>query len=148
MIKNIENETWQVWVQDNFDRETPRLVEVSGVGLENGLLELWLRHLYETVQEGGLEGFSPFNLSLVDAGKSIEVKGDWQGQVRLRGWVFRPRKSRMEHYRKTADLGLLRQIARRHLVLHLEGKTSESLLEAVVSANSRQEFEIWLGEDQ
>ena len=41
---------WQVWYQDNFDRETPRRVEVEGEGLVLGLAELWSRHLFETVQ--------------------------------------------------------------------------------------------------
>ena len=55
-------ESWQVWYQDTFDRETPRWVEAAGEGLENGLCELWRRHISETILADGGKGFTRFNL--------------------------------------------------------------------------------------
>lgn len=79
---------WEVWYQDTFDRECPRQIEIAGLGLVNGLIELWARHLYETVQANGQKGFSRFNLWWKQKGQSIQVIGEWEGLIQLREWIF------------------------------------------------------------
>jgi hypothetical protein len=53
---------WEIWYQDTFDRDAPRQVEIAGHGLLAGLLQLWERHLLETVQASGRRGFSRFKV--------------------------------------------------------------------------------------
>ena len=79
---------WQIWYQDTFDRETPRKVEVEGQGLVDGLVELWSRHLKETVTASGGSGFSRFNLWWKQEATSIVIEGSQEGMVRVRSWIF------------------------------------------------------------
>ena len=72
---------WEVWYQDTFDRECPRQVEVAGRGLVEGLIQLWARHLFETVQADGQRGFSRFNLWWKQERRSVVVVGEWEGEV-------------------------------------------------------------------
>src|SRR5688500_10510710 len=77
---------WEVWYVDTFDRECPPSCELRGRGVARGLLELWARHLFETVRPDGGRGFSTFYLKA--PGGRIEVDGPWEGAVRLREWIF------------------------------------------------------------
>ena len=88
MPANGGNSEWKIWHQDNFDLECPRRIEVAGEGLLNGLKELWKLHLFETVQESGQEGFSHFDMWWARDKMSIRIVGIWDGQVKLRSWVY------------------------------------------------------------
>lgn len=127
---------WEIWYQDLFDRESPRLVEISGRGLVNGLIELWRRHLFESVQEDGGKGFSRFNLWWKQMGRSIEVNGAWQGQMQLREWVFAGKG-----YGKLGNQSVLEKIAKAHQVIILQGKTGEEIVSFAREFNSWNEFE-------
>ena len=139
-MKSLETDAeWQVWYQDTFDRECPRQVEISGQGLVEGLTELWSRHLHETVQANGERGFSRFNLWWKQESKSIEVVGEWEGVVRLRGWVYRDKQQKNK---KQTDL--LKRIAIAHKNRILNGETSEKILATAKAKETREEFEEWL----
>jgi hypothetical protein len=125
---------WELWYQDTFDRDCPRQVEAAGVGLVDGLLALWRHHLFETVQADGTRGFWRFNLWLQQARRSIHITGDWDGQIRLRAWALE-------------DEALLRNVAVAHSRLVLAGETSASLVAAVLDAENRVEFALWLAQE-
>jgi len=135
---------WQVWYEDTFDRECPRQVQATGTGLAAGLVELWRYHLRETVQADGRKGFSRFNLWWVQAGKSVNVIGDWEGMVRLRGWIFgTQRRARTDRVR-AAGSDLLMSVAATHSSLVAAAKTSAEIISAAKAAESREDFEIRL----
>lgn len=127
---NVDEAIWQIWYEDTFDRETLRQIETSGQGLTAGLVELWSRHLQETVQAGGEKGFSRFNLWWKQERKSVEVVGEWSGQVRLREWI----------YGGAGDKKLLQRVAAAHTILIRNGKTSETILAAAETTANRQDF--------
>jgi hypothetical protein len=131
---------WQVWYEDTFDRESPRSVDTSGRGLVRGLMELWARHLCETVTAEGSRGFARFNLWW--EGGSIEIDGNWEGAVRLRDWVFGKRPIR-KGYVEEADADLLSRIAAAHagLVLVRRSQACAPILEAAAAAADRRDFE-------
>lgn len=131
---------WEVWYQDTFDRECPRQVVIFGQGLVEGLIELWSRHLYETVQANGQKNFSRFNLWWKQENKSIEVVGEWEGVVRLRGWVYEDKRQTNKE-----DTDLLKRITIAHKNQILNGETSEKILAAAKALENREEFEQWLG---
>jgi hypothetical protein len=124
---------WQVWQQDTFDRESPRLVMASGAGLVDGLVELWSLHLSETVQANGQEGFLHYNLWWQQKQASIEVFGDWRGQVRLKKWID-----------GMSDAGerekLLGRLAEAHQAQVRRGATSEFILSAAKTAQDLKTF--------
>jgi hypothetical protein len=132
---------WEIWYQDTFDRECPRQVDVAGVGLVNGLIELWARHVFETVQADGQKGFSRFNLWWKQKGQSIKVIGEWGGLIRLRGWIFGDKRQAYEGYVQEGDGELLREVASAHASLVLAGRTSEAILAAVKASVDREDFE-------
>ena len=132
---------WKVWYEDLFDRECPRQVQASGTGLAVGLVDLRRYHLRETVQADGCKGFSRFNLWWVQAGQSVNVVGDWEGLVRLRGWIFGfPLRARKDHV-GAADPDLLLIVAAIHSSLIVAGKTSAEIVSAALTADSREDFE-------
>jgi len=132
---------WQVWYEDTFDRECPRQVQAAGTGLAAGLVELWRYHLRETVQADGRRGFSRFNLWWKQAGQSVNVVGNWEGLVRLRGWIFgSPLRARKDHV-GAADPDLLMTVAAIHSSLVAAGKTSAEIVSAALTADSRADFE-------
>jgi hypothetical protein len=136
---------WQVWYEDLFDRECPRQVQAAGRGLAAGLVELWSHHLRETVQADGWRGFSRFNLWWVQAGQSVNVVGDWEGLVRLRGWIFgSPLREKKDHF-GAVDPDLLMTVAAIHSSLIAAGKTSAEIVSAALTADSREDFENLLG---
>jgi hypothetical protein len=126
---------WQVWYEDMFDRETPRQVEASGRGLAKGLIELWARYLGETIRPNGSEGFSRFNLWCTP--RSVEIIGNREGAVRLRGWVFGIQEGSV----RKRNRRLLNRIAVAHTRLILAGQSSEPILEAAAAAVDRRDFE-------
>ena len=137
----ISQANWKVWYRDAFDRECPRSVEIAGQGLVQGLMELWARHLFETVGASGQKGFSRFNLWWEQPGQSIEVVGDWAGQIRLRKWVFGDKRTARKGYVRDGDKKLLARIAEVHSKLILAGQTSEAILTAASVAASYKDFE-------
>ena len=134
-IVNFPGEVhWQVWYQDTFDRECPRQIEVTGQGLQAGLIELWDRHLSETVQANGSHGFARFNLWLKDAQRSIMIDGDWDGLVRLRGW------------KQAVGRSFLKEVSRVHTALIQKGTNCDQICSVARDARSRLDFEQWLAE--
>ena len=138
--KRMETDAeWEVWYQDTFDRECPRQVEIFGQGLVEGLIELWTRQLFETVQANGQKNFSRFNLWWKQEGESIEVVGEWEGMVRLRGWIYDDKQPRNKGCKD-----LLKRIVIAHKNHILNGETSEKILAAAKASENRQEFEEYL----
>ncbi len=135
---------WEVWYRDMFDRECPPSVDVSGRGLVLGLMELWARHLCETVRLGGSLGFSRFHLRW-DQGH-ITIEGDWEGAVRLREWVFGTKQHCASGYVNEADSRVLTIIATTHARLAAAGRTSEPMLAAAAEAPDWDDFEARLPE--
>jgi hypothetical protein len=131
---------WEVWYEDMFDRECPPSVEVGGQGLVKGLMELWARHLLETVRPNGSEGFSRFHLAWGEKGFA-KIVGNWQGATRLRKWIFGVKVYRGGGHTKAGDTRLLEAVgvALAHLIL--AGKTSQEILAAAAEAIDREEFE-------
>jgi hypothetical protein len=123
---------WEVWYRDMFDRETPPSVDVRGIGLVNGLKELWARHLCETVQANGSLGFSRFHLRWDR--RHVTVEGPWEGAVRLRQFVFGSKRRFTAGYVKESDPRVLAVIATTHARLTMAGRTSEDMLDAAVAA--------------
>jgi hypothetical protein len=142
MVDDIgSNVEWEIWYQDTFDGECPRQIDVSGRGLVRGLIELWARHLFETVGVDGREGFSRFNLWWKQEAKSVRVVGNWGGMVQLRGWVFGDKRQAHKGYVKEGDKGLLKKVAAVHGRLILAGQTSEGILALAEDCASRKDFE-------
>jgi hypothetical protein len=135
---------WEVWYQDTFDRECPPSVDVSGRGLTRGLMELWARHLFETVRPGGSRGFSRFHLWW--KGTHVDIHGDWEGATRLREWVFGAKKHSRKGYVEEGNTRLLEMIAVAHANLILANQPSEQILAAAAAAKDRQDFEARLRE--
>jgi hypothetical protein len=132
---------WELWYQDLFDRECPRKVDSRGQGLVQGLTALWAHHLSETVQVNGQKGFSRFNLWWRQQQLSIEITGDWQGMVRLRGWVFGSRSAASRDHLDDEDRDLLRDVALAHSCLVLAGQSSEPILAAAQNCERREAFQ-------
>lgn len=130
---------WEVWYVDTFDRECPPSVDVHGRGLVAGLIELWARFLFETVQPGGGRGFSRFHLRW--EGKHVGIEGDWEGTTRMREWVFGMKKRSQKGYVEEGDVDLLRKIATAHANLLIAKQTGTLILAAAASARNRQDFE-------
>lgn len=137
---------WEIWYEDTFDRGCPRQVEIAGQGLAKGLVELWARHLFETVQANGQKGFSRFNLWWKQEGQSIEIVGAWAGSTRLREWVFGDKRQAREGYVRDGDEGLLAKLAVTHANLILAGQTSEAVLAAASASRDREDFEARLAD--
>jgi len=141
LIDLVRDAEWEIWYQDTFDRECPRQVEIAGRGLVKGLIELWARHLFETVRANGRKGFSRFNLWWKLKGRSIEVVGEWVGLIRLREWVFGDKQQSYTGYVQEGDEELLMKVAVTHSNLVLAGQTSEAILVAARASASREDFE-------
>ena len=132
-MQNIAPEAeWKVWYQDTFDRECPRQIEVSGQGLVEGLVELWARHLTETVQANGSRGFARFNLWLQEELQSIVIDGDWDGLVQLRGWM------------EVGGRSFLRRVACAHAALIQRGGECNVIPASASKIRNRSQFEHWL----
>jgi hypothetical protein len=131
---------WEVWYRDTFDRECPPSVDVRGHGLVKGLVELWARHLFETVRPNGNRGFSRFHLHW-EGRRAIAIEGNWQGATRLRQWVFVRKTHSRKGYIKEGDARLLEQIAITHARLLLASQPEEQILAAAAAAADRQDFE-------
>ena len=106
-----------------------------------GLIELWARHLFETVRADGGRGFSRFNLWWEQEKQSIRIVGEWEGATRLRRWVFGEKQPADKEYVQERDEKLLSQVAAMHAALTLAGQTSEAILAAAQGAMNRQDFE-------
>jgi hypothetical protein len=143
-LELVPEAAWEIWYQDTFDRECPRSIDLSGGGLVNGLVELWARHLFETVRPDGKLGFSRFNLWWKQKDRSLEVAGDWAGQSRLREWVFAGKHHTDQGYVESGDKELLRAVARAHCRLALVGRTSEAILSIAGRSVRREDFEVQL----
>jgi hypothetical protein len=130
---------WQLWYRDLFDRECPPSIELRGRGLLTGLIELWARHLFETVRPDGRLGFSRFNLWYES--RSIEIDGDPAGAARLRAWLFGDQEHTLRGYVDEADPTLLALLAATHASLLAAGRSSTLILAAAASAVDRRDLE-------
>ncbi len=131
---------WEVWYRDMFDRECPPSVDVRGRGLVSGLMELWARHLYETVRPGGGQGFSRFHLRWIER-RTVHIDGSGPGASKLRQWLFGKKRSNLKGYVAEADGRLLGKVAVTHAKLILAGGSCKQILEAAQVAPDRQAFE-------
>ena len=136
----LETAQWELWYQDTFDRESPRQKEVTGIGLKQGLCNLWAYHLYETIRPEGFTGFSHFNLWLNQKKLSIEIKGDLKGQIKLRQWLFEGRSAKLLPLLQIADETLVSLIAEFHIQLGLKEQTSARIIEMADAARDRDDF--------
>ncbi|MGC9349404.1 MAG: hypothetical protein ACP5JG_14795 [Anaerolineae bacterium] len=131
---------WEVWYGDTFDRETPRSIQVSGVGLMAGLAELWSRHLFDTVQPNGTRGFSAYNLWWVDERRSIAISGPWEGQTRLRLWIYGGRRRSHRAYANRKARALMEIIAHTHATLTIAGRSGVPIIEAAVQSATPEDL--------
>jgi hypothetical protein len=131
---------WDLWYQDTLDPECPRQVELTGRGLVQGLMALWVRHLFETVQSDGELGFSRFNLWWRQASRSIEITDDKVGAKQLRQWVYGTQQHANRNYVKVGDEELLQLVALTHCKLVLSAQTSEIILNAAKESKSHLDF--------
>lgn len=131
--------TWELWYQDMFDRESRPYVDARGQGFVRGLMELWARHLFETVRADGSKGFSRFHLSWQRGGAAIE--GDWQGATRLRAWIFGDKEHAMKGYVAEAEVSLLEPIARVHAHLLIDRQSAAAILDWAAATDDRHRFE-------
>ena len=141
MTLSIPMIKWQLWHQDTFDRETPRRIDASGDDLLAGLVQLWARHLFESVQTNGNKGFSRFNLWLLKERQRIEVNGNREGQVRIRAWVYGEKKRSIQGYVQEGDIARLTLIAAAHRNLLSQGKNCSDIIEAAAASNQLEVFE-------
>ena len=131
---------WEVWYRDMFDRDCPPSVEVKGRGLVGGLKELWARYLLETVRPEGHIGFSRFHLRRENA-PGIQIDGEFDGALRLRGWIVADGIKSGRRHAEQGDRTLLTQVAVAHGRLALAGRSGAEILEAATGAADRDEFE-------
>ena len=136
----IKGSRWEIWHQDYFDPNTPRKVILAGDELIDGLTELWIRHLYDTLRQDGFVGFSKYNLWLVQSRQSIEVIGDLAGQKKLREWIFRGNLINNKSSLDAVGLNLLYIIAKTHCRLFQEGQTSEIIVEKAKDSDDSDQF--------
>src|SRR5688500_11779214 len=123
MLQHMQS--WSVCARDLFDRESPPSIDARGVGLADGLIELWRRALSEEVRDGGGRSFTSFSLDW--AGGDTDVGAQPSGNhelAKLRAWVYGSpgpyepggvtvREALLER----ENLSLLRSIAAAHLRL-------------------------------
>ncbi|QRN84030.1 hypothetical protein JR338_04585 [Chloroflexota bacterium] len=137
--QTISQENWDLWYQDRFELGSPRQIELSGQGLANGLVELWARHLHETVQPTGLTGFAKFDMWWKDAFWPVLIFGDEEGQVKIRQWVYDERVAG-PNYLDTADRSLLQMIAETHAQLLRNDLESDAIVSIASETESKTDF--------
>jgi hypothetical protein len=142
---DYETAAWEVWYDDAFDYDAPDSVDVRGQGLKNGLMELWARYLYETVQKDGSQGFSQFWLKreggIVDLKREWkDVSQLWEGSKKLREWTFGQSQDPMKGYVGNADIEFLRRLCEAHLRRIQEPEAAEWLLARAAESGNREEF--------
>jgi hypothetical protein len=134
----FEGEEWAVWYVDTFDREMPPNLEVRGRGLVEGLVELWARHMFETVRPEGPRGFSSFDLRWRHG--RVSISGDEEGARRLRGWLFGSTVTSREGYVQISHRELLQRVAVAHARLTSRGESAEPILALARSAVDEADF--------
>lgn len=137
--QTISNASWDLWYQDRFELGSPRQIELSGQGLANGLVELWARHLYETVKPDGLTGFAKFDLWWKNQFWPVRIFGDEEGQVKIRQWVYVEGETG-QNYLDTADRVLLRAIAETHAQLLRNELESDAIILISSDSESKADF--------
>lgn len=79
---------WQVVSSDLFDRESPMMIDSRGIGLVDGLIELWRRVLTEGLHDSGRKTFTGFELRWNGGAADAGVQSDNAALARLRTWVY------------------------------------------------------------
>jgi hypothetical protein len=138
----VANDGWKLWYKDLFDLECPAELEVSGEGLERGLVELWMRHLNE-----GVNGLSRFSLAWRGQVRHIELEGrDMDAMQWLRRWIFHLTGKDEPVERKKADIYCLVALAACHARLIRKGETIEPILQFARIAPDISDFVLALEE--
>jgi hypothetical protein len=139
MIPTTHSEiAWEVWYGDTFDLESLPSCEVRGKGIVQGLMELWARHLFETVRSDGSRGFSVFHLR---TDRQIDIEGPWEGAVKLRRFLFGNEESSYRGYIQESNKPLLKKTATLHARLLECGQSSEAILRAANDSSDQESFE-------
>jgi len=108
------------------------------------LIELWARHLFETIRPNSQPGFSRFNLWWKQKACSVSIVGEGVGLNRLRKWIFGNRQSTNQGYMQIADKNLLTAVASTHCKLVLANQTSEAIDVTAKTSTNRKDFEAQL----
>ena len=132
------DETWELWVQDQFDWETPRKVELRGKGLILGLSSLWQYHLRESITPNGQQGFSKFNLWLPGLKKSYEIQANHSSLARIHNWVFGLGECIPNP--EGINYDLLELLGRVHCYLISSGQTEEEIVRIAEESKHSSEF--------
>jgi len=128
---------WEIWYSDTFDPDVPASVDAKGSGLARGLAELWARHLFETVQPNGSDGFSRFHLTW--HGGRVHIAGSREGAKRLRGWLFGAKRESLHGYARAAEPKLLATLAATHARrIEHPGASGEMLALAEIAADAEE----------
>jgi hypothetical protein len=129
---------WELWYRDIFDLDCPPSIEEKGVGLATGLAKLWARHLFETVQPQGAEGFSRFYLKW--HGGRVEIAGSAAGAKRLRRWLFGNKRETTRGYAQEAAAQLLATLAAAHARAIARSSASDEILAVAETSADAAEF--------
>ena len=140
---------WNIVYCDTFDRECPPSVEVEGRGLVPGLIELWARFLFETVQTVSSNrngtvaqlpsrGFSEFALSVDGVACGVSLRGSLVGAHRLKNWVFAAAADDAAGILDRADLRVLRAVAEAHAA---SGSLDDAALVVLDAAESARDID-------
>jgi hypothetical protein len=133
-----EQIAWELWYRDTFDYDCPPSIDTRGTGLTAGLAELWARHLFETVQPDGMEGFSRFSLKW-DGGQ-VEIAGSSAGSKRLRGWLFAAKRESASGYLDQANAMLLATLAVAHARRIDHPRAPAEILALAEASSDAEEF--------
>ncbi len=138
-------EEWEVWYVDTFDRDFPPRREVGGRGLVHGLVELWARHMFESVLPDGKRGFSSFHLKWKQG--RVMIDGDLEGAQRLREWLFGEKETTYSSAVEEADPLLLKKLATAHARLIERQEKAERLLAIALKAEDKADCSSKLDEE-
>ena len=132
------DDEWEVWYVDTFDRDFPPRREVDGRGLVPGLVQLWARHMFETVLPDGKRGFSSFHLKW-KLGR-VTIDGDPTGAGRLREWLFGEKQTTYTSSVEEADPALLMRLATAHARLVERQEKADRILAMALAAEDKADF--------
>jgi hypothetical protein len=137
---------WRLYYADAFDRDSSPRLELEGVGLAEGLTELWARHLFECIQVSGVWGFATFYLSWLEPEvgvvKHVEISRQSRAkeQLRLRHWVFGDKRRLYQGYLAEGDEALLKRLGLAHTRLLAQGGCTEDILVVLGQSQKVKDF--------
>ncbi len=144
--------TWAISARDTFDRESPTSAELTGRGVIPGLMELWAKFLFETVQlsqrhhgdgvrtQEASRGFTEFWLQF-DGQGADHIDGDFACAGRIRHWIYGATRHTMRRAIDEADQELLRTIALAHARVRVaHGRDAGTTILACATDDDRDGF--------